>query len=153
VSFLKLREILISILKGYGDTGKRVMLLFLQTCVILLVSAVIVFPLWYFATQYTQAFTLTVGFLILIYIFFRIILKVRELARNTRQSGGDFSSLLNDFFKKLGRIFFLLFCIFIVFILYVNGNLAIAIPVTLLVILTLGYFIYGRKKTSDNQTT
>lgn len=135
------------ILTGYTELLKKFLMFFAVLGGIFLASGLIVLPLWYFATQAKQLFTIVVLSLAGIGFFVLIGVRIKRAIEYHRYYFN--SSPLKQFFYRAAQILvkamFFLVCTYILLLLYSRSLLWLAIPLTIIFVLTAGYFLYGRK--------
>ena len=133
---------LLQIATGYSRSIRRLAWSLLLLAGTIAVSAAIVFPLWYFSTHDRSAYTVVVLALtaaaLLFFLFRRTQafweLSSQERALKVRRTVG-----------KTALVLAYLFGLYVILGFYVVGLLAVALPLTIVYLLALGYTLYARK--------
>jgi hypothetical protein len=137
-----MRTTVVQIAAGYSRSIRRLAWTVLILAATVAVSAGIVFPLWYFSTHDGTAYTIVTLCLFaaaLLFLVFRKTqafweLSTRERARRLRRT-----------FGKLLLVIAYILGLYVTLGFYFVGSLAVAIPLTLVYLLALGYTLYVRK--------
>lgn len=137
-----LRRVLLQIGLGYTNTLRRLTWILALALATVVVSAVIVFPLWYFSTHDRPAYTATVLSLAgagVLYLIIRKSWTFWELPR------GERALRIRRLLAKLAAILGYLAGLYIILGLYLVGLFVAAIPLSALYLLALGYTLYVRR--------
>ncbi|MEW5817496.1 MAG: hypothetical protein AB1798_19125 [Spirochaetota bacterium] len=145
MNVLDVNELLKKIFSGYLNTAKKLVVVLLFLALTGLTSAIVVFPLWYLATEHREVFTILVFFLFLSLVIFAVVMKVIRAFRPHQNPKEKISAFLRRFSARLLILLFFLSAVYLLAFLYTSGILLAAVPLTILFILILGYILYGRK--------
>ena len=138
----RLRSAVIQIATGYGRSLRRIVWSLILIAGSVVVSAAIVFPLWYFSTHDRRAYTIVVlvaAALAILFLLFRKTRTFRGLPAKERA---------RRFRRGIGRLLLVIAYVvglYIVFGFYVVGLVAAAIPLTVVYLAALGYTLYVRR--------
>ena len=133
-------------LYGYLRFFRSILWILAAVCLVALTGFLIVYPLWYFASEYKNTYSLfALGILFLVMlIFFAGKLKV-EL-RITGGIGLWFSSRFFPAIKKLIRVFIAIAALYGIIILFARGHTLIGAGVSVVFLLFLGVMLGGRRE-------
>lgn len=136
------RRVLLQIGLGYSRSLRRITGGLVLVAATVVISAAIVFPLWYFSTHDRTGYTIVVLGLAVVAVLFYMIRRTRafwELTSDERAA--RVRRLLGRLLAVLGY----LVSLYIIFGLYVVGLLAAAVPLSVVYLLVLGYSLYARR--------
>ncbi len=103
-----------------------------------------VFPLWFFSTHHRRGYSI---FVLSVLAFLLIFLLTRRLIRSYKQHANAVSFLRHIILPavvKIGRVSLYILSIYGIVLLYVYGLYLAAVSVSLIFLLLLAYFKYGR---------
>jgi hypothetical protein len=125
----------------YYRIGRRLLSALLFVAGLAAVAAAVVFPVWLLAVHNTRLFTFIVLVLIGAGILFLFIRRIVDVTRN--ENAGSFRGFAARLVRFLIHLFFL-FWIYGTAAFFMRGNMAAGIPLSLGLIIALGYYVYGR---------
>lgn len=138
----RLRRALIQIATGYGRSLRRIVWSLILIAGSVVVSAAIVFPLWYFSTHDRRAYTIVVLIAAALALLFLLFRKTRAFwGLPAKERTRRFRRGIVRFFVVVAYIVGL----YIVFGFYVVGLIAAAVPLTVVYLAALGYTLYVRR--------
>lgn len=125
------------IVKGYSRAARSAAGLILAVLAVALISAVIVTPLWFVATQYTTLYTVVsiCGLTAAVLVPFLI-----RLVRNAERRGLFIRRLM-----RLAIFLLLIVSLYFIALLYAAGSYAVAVPLTALFLALTGLILYGKR--------
>ena len=140
------RSALVKMARGY----RSIVLKFVIFCGIVAaiagISFIIVFPLWYLATNYNRFY----AFLVLAILILAIALWLAKKIWNAWRSAGDRVTFLKEIIfqplKKIARLAIGIALLYCTVLLFTNGIYAAAIPAAVVYILGFGYLVYAKKQ-------
>lgn len=138
----RFHRVLLQIGLGYSRTLRRIASGLLLVAATVSLSAAIVFPLWYFSTRDRTGYTLVVLGLAGAVILFLIARRMRafwELASEER------TARVRRLLVRLLAVLGYLVGLYVIFGLYVVGLLPVAVPLSIVYLLVLGYSLYARR--------
>ncbi|MFP4562628.1 MAG: hypothetical protein ACLFRY_04880 [Spirochaetia bacterium] len=125
----------------YYRIGRRLLAALLFVAGLAAAAAAVVFPVWLLAVQNTRLFTFIVLGLISAGIIFLFIRRIVDVTRN--ENAGFFRGFVARSVRFLIHVLFL-FWIYGIAVFFMRGNIAAGIPLSLGLIIALGYYVYGR---------
>jgi hypothetical protein len=131
------------IIKGYGRVLKSIGLLLFLLVVTGLASAIIVLPLWLWATRAKETYTLAVIILIGASVVLSIALKVRK---EIRERGVLFREKILGALRRLSVTLLFLLLLYGILWLFKLQLYAFAVPALFIYLLLLGFVKYGKKR-------
>ena len=149
----KLTEGILIILSNYQKVIKNLLYFLIYIIFIIGSSTVITLPLWYAATKHSKGYTIIVILVIVILTGLSIIRQLRQCAITKQKLGMGLSEIILIPFKKIAVFIFFTIWLYGIIFIYSRGLLLIAVPLTVIYIFTLGYFIFiYRKMNAKNYT-
>ncbi|MDR1179678.1 MAG: hypothetical protein LBK44_04170 [Spirochaetales bacterium] len=132
-------------LKGYTRFFRGILWLVAAVCLVGLTGFLIVYPLWYFASNYKNGYSLTaLGFLFLVAVFFL----VGRMKASIRLAGGFGLWLKTKFKVFLKRVLFIFLAaaaLYMVVFLFARGYILVASGAALVYFVVLGAVLAGRR--------
>ena len=146
-------EKLLIILGNYRRLLKNLLYFLIYIIIIACSSLIITLPLWYAATEHSKGYTVTVILLIAGLTCLSLIRQLKQWIITKKKSGMGLSKIILIPLKKITVLTFFILLLYGIVFLYSRDFLLIAVLLTALYILLLGYyaFIY-RKLNFENYT-
>ena len=148
---MSIAETLKTILGGYGRSARKISALILFFLIAGGVSLIIIYPLWLFATQFPQGYTLFCGLLILAALLVWTFLKVRsrkvsDLRPSAVQEQRSRShSLRNRCLKTAGKAAAAVLSLYLTILIYGFGYPLAGTMVLAAAFFLNGWLLYGNK--------
>ena len=144
----EVKPILLSITRGYLRLGKGLAGVVSVIVILTASSAIIVFPLWYLAANHTRAFTITTLILLAAGLIFLLARRVyRDISGGKANKPQPEQIFFHVLWRIIKKVLFVSIGIAIA-ALYLNRIFAVAIPVSLLYFLIVGYLAFWRRSSS-----
>ena len=142
---LTISEMAVRILAGYAKALRRTLAVVALLLATLVAAAVIVFPLWYLSIKARSLYTAAVLLLCaagLIYLVVRRVVAFMGYPPQLR------ARKLKSAAARLVGVVLALALLYLIVGLYVYQLLAVAIPLSIIYVLVLGYVLYVRRSPS-----
>jgi len=137
-----IKTLFYNISKGYSKFFRTAGFAVLIISICVLISLIIVYPLWYIAIHYTSVYTFLFFAAAGIFIAYMLI---KRILNGITSNGSVFSFLKKDIVPALFRIGTLagfLILLYAIIILYAAALFWAAIPLTVMFLLAFGYVLY-----------
>ena len=144
---------LIVILSNYQSLLKNYIYFLIYSALIIGSSLVITLPLWYAATEYSKGYTVIVILLIVLLTGMSLMRQLRHWVIAKQKLGMKLSEIILIPLKKIAVFSFFTIWLYGIIFIYSRGLFWVAVPLTVVYILVLGYFIFiYRKMNAKNYT-
>ena len=144
ISF-NLKNTVMLIFSGYMHIGRKILLFILALGLTAGISIVVVYPLWYFASEHAGIYTIVI---LSLFVFFCIFLIIRRVVKNLQEYKSlviFFRKIIYPFILKAASTVFFIVFLYAIIVLFIFRILFAAIPLTLGYFIFLGYTLYGKK--------
>lgn len=131
---------------GFLCTGRKIAFLGGFGICICLIGFAVVFPLWYFSTNYSKGYTV---FVLAVIAFFLLYTIIRGTTRLKEQHGNllkVFTKGILPGFIKVLKALIGLFILYVIILLFSKGFLLIAVLFSIIYLAVIGYLKYAGKK-------
>jgi len=149
VRHLSVPEMAVRILKGYARVLRRALVIIALLFATLVAAAAIVFPLWYLSTKLRPLYTTVV---LLMCVAGLVYLVVRKAIAFMGYPAHIRARKLTSAAARLAGIVLALALLYVIVGLYVYQLLAVAIPLSIIYLVVLGYLLYVRRSPSHRQS-
>lgn len=143
-------EELCIILRNYRRLLINLLYFLIYTILIAVSSLIITLPLWYAATKHSKGYTVTVILLIVGLTGLSLIRQLKQWIITKQKSGMGISKIILIPLKKIAVLTFFIFLLYGIVFLYSQGLLLIAVILTAIYILILGYYVFIYRKIKES---
>lgn len=143
-------EELCIILRNYRRLLINLLYFLIYTILIAVSSLIITLPLWYVATKHSKGYTVTVILLIAGLTGLSLIRQLKQWIITKQKSGMSISKIILIPLKKIAFLTFFILLLYGLVFLYSQGLLLIAVLLTAIYILILGYYVFIYKKIKES---
>ncbi len=138
------------ILRNYRRLLINLLYFLIYTILIAVSSLIITFPLWYAATEHSKGYTVTVILLIAGLMGLSLIRQLKQWIITKQKSGMSRSKIILIPIKKIAVLTFFIFLLYGIVFLYSQGLLLIAVLLTAIYIIILGYYVFIYRKIKES---
>lgn len=131
-----------AIIEGFGRLFKKLGIFIAFCAAAVVISVIIVYPMWFFATTNSQIFSLFILYLLSGLVVFFLVRKI--LSKENRTNSGRIPFVLKRHILKL--LFTSPVFLFAIIVLYLNAKFIVAIPLSLVFLALLGYLLFVPSK-------
>lgn len=149
----KQMEKLLIILKNYRRLLKNLLYFLIYTILITGSSLIITLPLWYAATEHSKGYTATVILLIAVLTGLSLMKQLRNWIISKQKSGMILSKIILIPIKRIAVLSLFIVLLYGIVYIYSLGLLLIAVPLTAVYMLILGYYVFIYRKMNDKNYT
>ncbi len=146
-------EKLFIILRNYRRLLKNLLYFLIYTILIAGSSLIITLPLWYAATEHSKGYTLTVILLIAVLTGLSLMRQLRNWIISKQKSGMSLSKIILIPIKKIAVLTLFIILFYGIVYIYSQRLLLIAVPLTAIYMLILGYYVFIYRKMNDKNYT